>query len=392
MSTRKIFLILSLIALALIALGCSKTAVEPEATVEEPNMTDEFGGYLAMNESPGFGDDSLTNEASASEEEYDDPYLAGAGLDSILSDPEAGHYHLRIIWGRLRYDSTSTTPTDWTGSLSITRGVEILRRTIRFERNQDYIEPRKDRRLIEWVSQTTVHHDGIAVDIFIPPARPKIDTVRITYYDSLGQPHVEIQIDTTWPTIKPVTVDFKTSPYSRTFNLDELASLDTIVYLDDSNAVAFNAFKLNRFPCPRGFLAGVWGFNEEGRGVFRGVWMDRVGRVDGFLKGHFGKNANGEQVFFGKWVSRLGQFEGFIRGHWGFLDCVGNDPSNGCYLSGFFRGRIFNSNRIEVGVLAGQFKGANMMSDVPGGFFQGRWKLFCPGELTDERNSEEGFE
>jgi len=392
MSSRKIFLILSFVALALLGLGCSKTAVEPEATIEEPNLTDEFGGYQPMNDEAGFGDSALQAEAEESEEEYDDPILVSAGLDSILNDAEAGLYHIRIVWGRLRYDSTSTIPTDWTGSLSVTRGLEILRRTIRFERNQDYIVPRKDRRVIEWVSQTTVHNDGIAVDIFVPPARPKIDTVRITYYDSLGQPQVEIKIDTTWTNSEPVMVEFKTSPYSRTFNLEELTSLDTIVYLDDSNAVAFHAIKLNRFPCPRGFLAGAWGFDIEGNGVFRGTWMDRSGHVEGYLKGHFGKNSNGELVFYGKWISREGRFEGFIRGHWGFYDCIGGDPSNPCYLGGFFRGRIFNSNREEIGVLAGQFRGANMVSNIPSGFFQGRWKLFCPGELTVERNSEEGFE
>ncbi|HEX2897426.1 MAG TPA: hypothetical protein VHP63_05175, partial [candidate division Zixibacteria bacterium] len=272
MSKRNLWLVLSLVALLAVVLGCSKSAVEPESTMEEPNLTEEFGGYQAVSENPAFGDDELLTEASESEEEYDDPFLASAGMDTIINDSEAGHYHLRAVWGKLRYDSSSTTPTDWTGSLTITRGAEIIRRVIRFERSTDYIVPRKDRRLIEWVSQTTVHNDGIAVDIFVPRLKPLIDTSRFVQIDSNGNEIVIIVVDTTWPAIEPVKVEFKTSPYSRTFALEELVSLDTIVYLDDSNAVAFHAIKLDRFPCPRGFLAGAWGFTEDGRGVFRGVW------------------------------------------------------------------------------------------------------------------------
>lgn len=391
MTSRKNFLILSLLAVTLLALGCSKSTVEPTTAVEEPNLTDEFGGYQPFDESPGFDDEGLLTAASESEEEYNDPYLAGSGMDSLLENPAAGHYHLRIIWGRLRYDSSSTVPTEWTGSLSITRGVEILRRAIRFERNHDYILPRHDRRLIEWVSQTTVHNDGIAVDIFVPPLRPLIDTSRIVQIDSMGNEIVIIVVDTTWPSIEPVKVEFKTSPYSRTFALEELAALDTIVYLEDSIAVAFQGIKLDRYRCPRGFLAGGWGFDENGRGVFRGVWMDRAGHVDGFLKGHFGVKETGAQVFFGKWISRQGRFEGYIRGGWGFVDGSVNSNAEIEKTIGFFKGSIYNSNRIEIGALAGRFFAANATLNSPMGHFQGRWKLFCRDELRSNSELEDGF-
>jgi len=389
MSVRKIYLILSLFAFLLLALGCSNTPVESEMAIEEPNMTEEFGGYRATDESPGFGDDALLTAASESEEEYDDPYLANSDLDSILENPNAGHYHLRVIWGRLRFDSTSTTPTDWTGSLSITRGVEILRRVIRFERNQDYIEPRSDRKLIKWVSKTTVHNDGIAVDIFVPPVRPWLDSSRIVETDSLGNDIIVIVVDTTWPTIEPVKVDFKTAPYGRSFELSELTSLDTIVYLDDSTAVSFQAIKLDRFPCPRGFLAGGWGFDGDGRGVFRGVWMDRHGRVDGYLKGHFGVKDNGEKLFFGKWVTSSGRFEGFIRGHWDFLAYTTADAASVRFPLGVFRGNIYTGNRQVIGVLGGNFYASNTLSNVRIGYFQGRWKIYCALEVNSD--ADEGF-
>jgi hypothetical protein len=366
--------------------------VEPELTVEDPNFNDEFGGYQAIDESPAFGDDALMASADSSEEEFNDPMLSDSNVESVIRDLNAGHYHLRAVWGRLRFDSTSTTPTDWSGSLSSNYGVEILRRVIRFEPGQDYILPRKDRRTIEWVSKTTVHHDGIAVDIFVPPVIPVLDTTRMEMTDSLGNVHIEIVVDTTWPARDPVMVQFKTGPYSRGFNLEELVSLDTIVFLDDSNAVAFHAFKLDRLVCPKGFLSGVWGFDDSGKGIFRGVWMDRMGRVDGFLKGHFGRTEDGRELFFGKWVSREGRFEGFIRGHWGYYNCISNNITTPCSPAGHFDGHIYSSNRVIIGVLGGQFRIGFPSSVVAGGFFQGRWKLYCPDETVIEGNAEEGFE
>ncbi len=376
--------------LLLLAIGCSNKNVEPELLIDEPNLTDEFGGYSTASESPGFGDDQLLDEAYASNDEYDDPMLSDSAVTVFTSDPEAGLYHLRIVWGQLRYDSTMTNPTDWSGSLSITRGAEIIRRVINFELGQDYIAPRTDRELIEWVSQTTVHNDGIAVDLFVPPVIPVLDSTEIEVVDSSGNTVVVIVVDTTWPSVEPVTVSFDTGPYSTTFDLNQLVSLDTIVFLEDSNAVAFHALKLDRFPCPRGFLAGHWGFDDSGNGRFRGVWLNRAGLVVGYLKGHFGQRENGEKVFFGKWVSREGRFEGFIRGIWDFSDTsliVASSTPTG----GFFRGHIFSEDRIQIGYLAGHFVSRESENDAIGGFFQGRWKILCPDENWSDTSHDDGL-
>jgi len=119
--------------------------------------------------------------------------------------------------------------------------------------------------------------------------------------------------------------------------------------------------------------------------------MDPAGHVSGFLKGHFGKKENGEQVFYGKWISRLGRFEGFIRGHWGFYDCPAADSSGDCVPGGFFEGQILNSDGAAIGELAGRFRAGNIMFNVPGGFFQGRWRLDCPGDSGDDKGTSDGF-
>lgn len=384
---RKLLAPIFIVTLILWTGGCSESPTEPASG--NLNLEDEFGGYSASPESPGFGNPDLVDEAEG-DVEYEDEILASPETDSIISCPATGYYHLRVIWGRLCYDSSVTEITDWTGALTVSRGVEVIRRVIRFEPGQDYILPRTDRRLIEWVSKTTVHNDGIAVDIFVPRLLPVFDTTEVLVVDSVGDTSFTVVVDTIFPEPVPATVTFETGPYSRTFDLEELTSLDTIIYLDDSNAVAFHAFRLHRYPCPRGFLAGRWGFDENGKGRFRGVWMTNWGRITGYLKGHFGKNSAGVNVFFGKWISRNGQFEGFLRGTYGHIpgpNANVNDTARK-HARGWFAGRIYNANRDPIGILKGKYRAAPRFQN---GFFQGRWKLFCKAVGIELINEEEGF-
>ena len=378
--------LMMVVALLFWVSGCSDSPIEPGAS-ENLNLEDEFGGYTASMENPGFGDPELVDEA-ASDTVYNDEILTSPEVGTVISfPPRTGYYHLRAVWGRLCYDSTVTEVTDWTGSLSVSHGIEVIRRVIRFEPGQDYIiRPRTDPKLIEWVSKTTVHNDGIAVDIFVPPI---FDTTEVVEVDSLGDTSYVIVIDTSYS----ATVSFETGPYSRTFELEELKSLDTVVYLDDSNAVAFHAFELHRYPCPRGFLAGRWGFNENGEGRFRGVWWSKRPNffgwyISGYLKGHFGKNNSGAKVFFGKWISRNGEFKGFLKGTYGHLPRPEVTDATRKHAHGWFAGKIFNANRIEIGVLKGRHRSAPWHKN---GFFQGRWKLHCNAIESKLADDQEGF-
>ncbi len=382
---RKLLFPLLVVALLFWAVGCSDNAADPNLN-NEVNLDDEFGGYTATPESPGFGQDELLDEAGANEE-YDDPMLVSPDVSTIVQEPNAEYYHMRILWGQLRYDSSVTDVTDWSGSLTISEGAEIIRRVIHFELGQDYIPTRTDRKVIEWVSYTTVHNDGIAVDLFVPPT---YDTTWVEEVDENNDTTLVPVVDTILPDLSTVTVAFETGPYSRTFTLSELVALDTIVYLDDadSNAVAFHAFRLDRVPCPRGFLAGTWGFDEEGEGEFQGVWMNRVGTITGYLKGTYGKNSSGLNVFFGKWISSNGEFEGFLKGIYGQRPSPHANPEAVRHAGGWFAGKIYNAGREEIGVLKGRYRSA---PNYQGGFFQGRWKLRCNDFSTDRSDYEEGF-
>jgi len=354
------------IALMILVMGCSNKSSEP-LIEDNPNFTEEFGGYTATDEEPGFGDAALV--ASEGEEEIVvDDYESLPDVVDLLSNPEAGIFHLQNIWGQLRYDSANTTPTDWAGSISTTRGVLLIRRLIRFEPATDYLEPRADRKSVEWVSQTTVHNDGIAVDLLLPPELPIIDTT--WSYDGVDSSIVSI--DTIL--VEPVMLTFETGPYSQTFSLEELASLDTVVYVDaDSNAVAFHGFQWYQNSCPRGFLAGRWGYDQDGTGVFAGLWRDRSGYMAGYVRGHYGLNAQGVAVFFGKWITRAGKFAGFLRGNYGPLHHASNAAGN----TGWFAGDIYNGEKDPIGRLRGLY-GTDQF--FPGGWHLARWKLFCPNE------------
>jgi hypothetical protein len=391
--------LLGLIALLLIA-GCSsKDASAPSASgTTEPslNLNSVTGGYTATNEEPAFGDPVL-QAAGAVEASYNDPLLSTPAVDSIVKDTTFGWYHLRSLWGHLKFDSTETDITDWSGSLAISRGALILRRTIRFE-SGDYILPRTDRKKIEWVSFTTTHNDGIAVDIFVPRPRPILDTTidtatqydSVLVVDSVGDSSftvdtVEvpvISVDTTWP-VDTTTLTFTTPGYSRSFKLAEVMKLDTVLTLADSNEVAFWGMRFYRQACPRGFMAGGWGVPDStGMGYFKGNWISRFAELSGAYEGHYGVDTLGDSVFFGKWIDSAGEFQGFFSGRYGYSRHHWRDSS--LVTRGWYAGRIYDADNNPIGVLAGKFIGAT--SEVSG-FMEGRWKLLCNFEEGDHRGN-----
>ncbi|UCG61452.1 MAG: hypothetical protein JSV52_14215 [Candidatus Zixiibacteriota bacterium] len=377
-------LLLLVLSLLFWGLGCSENFVDSDRGLELPNLNDQFGGFTASDEKPAFDDPDLLAQID-NDEGYKDPIMELAGIDTFLADDEAGFYHLRIVWGRLRLDTTVTDATDWSGSLSVNRGAEIIRRVIRFEPNQDYIHPRTDRKLIEWTSRTSVHNDGIAVDIVVGRSNPVLNSTTTYEITSENDTTVTVVVDTAYPVIDPVEVVVKTGLFNSTFTLTEISALDTIIYLDDSNAVALHGLRLDHRPCPRGFLTGTWGVDENGLGVFEGLWVTRNGYVTGFLKGHYGQNDDGLNVFKGKWISRSGLFEGFLVGTYGYElvdDTELEEPR------GYFRGRIYSADRIAIGILKGRYQGSPL---ADAGFFQGRWRIICP-DLQDLTNDvEENF-
>jgi len=334
-------------ALALIGLitGCSS---DNSTTTGESDISEEFGGFLPTAEAPSFGDDTIAT-LMGDDQDYEDPMLTNTVVEEELQDSLTDIYSLRIVWGMLRYDSTMTTPTDWSGSLTISRGSIILRKVIKFEPNTDWIVIRDNRAELDWVSQTTVHHDGIFVNLVVPP------------------------VDDTGENTDPVTVTFTTEPFEVSFNLEDLNTLDTIYYLEDSNAVAFHAFNVVRVPCPKGFFSGVWGKDEDGNGLFYGQWMSQMGYTDGQFEGTWGLTTDNVEnnVFYGKVIDLDGNFLALLRGTYHSKHPMAHRGSS----SGWLRGYYYDEDGNVMGVLKGHYHEQPKNSGF--GFMQGRWREYC---------------
>jgi len=248
-----------------------------------------------------------------------------------------------MVWGNLEGDSGVTDRTDWSGTLTISRGAIIVTKTIRFEPDQDYLLPRANDSGIYipeelgWVSYTVGGIDGIATRLLVPPST----------------------------TDDIVTVTYESSQLTISFDVNELETLDTLISIGADNAISFEATKCEPQTnvSRRGHLIGRWGRDENGEGIFYGRWMTATGRVIGSLRGNWGVDSTGAQIFVGKYIDLDGNFLGFIKGVW-------RDRGMGMMACGQFRGRIFNADREPIGVLKGHFKKGDTRW---GGYFAGLW-------------------
>ena len=349
------------IALLFLAAGCGQSSA-PTQQVQQNPFDQEFGGISTSSEAPGFGNADLVSAATTDEVDPIDPLAASiqfGGEPELEGRPK--FLALRVIWGQMHYDSTSTTPTIWDGKLSVTQGRIGVARVIRFEPETDHLLPRTDSNVVAWVSQTTVHNDGLLCVIGLPrPERP--DSCRdSSWVDSLPD-------DTMPPPPPDIMVKFETGPLTIEFSLAELLALDTVIAVDDrGNAVMFSGMVVEPGVCPRGFLGGGWTMNEEGTGgEFEGRWGSDHGGLQGYVRGRFGINSEGRRVFFGKYIDKDGNFEGMIRGVW--------NPHSHHPETGPFKGVFYSPS----GEPAGRLHGRWAVDEGGGGAFQGVWKTHCP--------------
>jgi hypothetical protein len=353
--------ILALLALPLflLAAGCGENSpVDTEnGNPGDEQMTDlnsEFGGYTATDESPAFGDDELAKLAEDGEP-AEDPVADQPEYTELREHPTTDVYYLRLAWGMLEGDSANTVVTDWSGSLRLDRGAIVAERVLLFEGEDHIVRPRTERTLLEIVSQTKPHWDGVLVTILDPE-------------DTLQSAENQLAI--------------ALGPFELTLAMSELASIDTIIDVDGiGNQVSITGALVVDPPCARGFLSGVWDRTDFEGGTFRGRWTTVRGWASGFVRGHWGVNDDGMNVFFGKYIGEDGEFRGFLRGRWGRADGRG---------AGWFRGYWYDADGEPFGTLHGAWKHewrghpAETDNRRPNGFFHGRWKEACFGIESEE--------
>ncbi len=333
--------LLTLMALAILSLlllsGCSKDS--PTApTDEEINPLDQpYGGYSTGDELPGFGDAEIIEEFGddipADDPVAMDPEFA-AKLDSVNA------YFIRITWGLHEFDSTATEIVDWSGSASVNKGILAVTRVIHFEPNDHVNLPRPDVKVLEWVSHTKVHFDGLTLVI--------LDT------------------DTT---DTPGEFTISTPLYNRTFSFSELDSLSILEDVGTpGNQIAIVSHSKKVIPLGGGFFDGRWVRKNERGGFFVGRWINRLGTQAGHLRGIWGTNSYGANVFHGKYIDMNGKFGGLLTGRWGYAENSQNE--------GWMAGRWVNRSLTQIGTLKGHW--VIKPDDDRHGFFQGQWRKIRP--------------
>ncbi|MCH7878015.1 MAG: hypothetical protein IH914_01700 [candidate division Zixibacteria bacterium] len=344
------------LACALWITGCSENTLQPlsahdSGPTDLSKIADQLVPEKYRDSSPGA---RPYWEALQQDEMIDDPLLADvlAASDSVFDV-----FSVRIIWGTLNSATTVISPpTNWSGGVGMNAaGFIAVRALIDFEPGQDALLPREFPTLVRWRSITNHDIDGIHILIFHPK-----NVVYIVAPD----------------------LTFKTEQATIVVPLFSLAKLDTVVRVDEHNAIAMQAHKVTDRDCPHGLLGGHWTFKSMNSGHFLGKWISADGQLMGFLGGEFGENDGGTKFFRGKWVDVEGVFQGRLRGRWGFhdsdgssLDCPTCDDS-----IGWFSGQFTGADGTVRGSMKGRFVrqgGDAIISPHPPGTFFGRWKVIC---------------
>jgi hypothetical protein len=344
--------------------GCSDQSPTRVGDIDTPedqtiDLDDPYGGFLAVDEAPAFGDSEL--EAMALKEEPVEDGYAGLGLGqraeavAIEGDPAAVRYCLTLLWGDLQPPAAGEgegSPAEgpaiaWDGSLTLSNGAIRLLNVIDFERGEDDLLPRPDRTTIAWRSTTRGYLDGIRVMIVLPP-------------DSANARLAE-------------TLTIVAGAFNEVLSTSDLEDLDRIVELSDSARVSMRAFRVDSHStaATQGFCRGQWSKAAgDSVGTFRGHWVRaRDGASVGFMRGHYGVNSNGERVFFGKFTNEAGGFEGFVRGTW-TIDGIGGGSAGGRLGQGRFEGDWVDAG----GAALGRVRGHWSQGEDGTGTFNGIWR------------------
>lgn len=377
--------------LAVFLTGCSDDSNNPAQTsttgtdvYDGMDFTLPYAGLTVSDEYEAFDDESL--QAMMNEEdgdEYndiigDDPEIQQLQEQGTRpgdpNDPNRPRFtFLRMRWGMVSGPQDSLhvplppcDVVDWSGEISTDRGILLVRRVIRFERPMDHLVlPRDDNNVLNFVSHTSCHYDGLLLEIIERPEDYSPDNE------------------------EPNRLHINAGPYTGVYELEALAGLNEVVEVGpEGNLMQLNGFNLSDTSyCPKGFLAGRFRHfpddsgqhttdaNDPGTHIGRmaGVYTDLTGHISGFMRGGYGIDLEGNRVFFAKYIGRHGGFRGLMRGTWEPTD----DPRSL---------RVFDGHWISAsGEVEGRLGGAaHPMEDFPGGFYEGRWTAICDDEAEEQ--------
>ncbi|MEO7735016.1 MAG: hypothetical protein ABIY55_28940 [Kofleriaceae bacterium] len=305
-------LLLALPTVACLDRGGGGDSQSVSSALEQPS-----GGYDTANEAAAFGaDDEIASAAIEGDT---------AAVDAMANDPATtamdqasggNGFKVVLLWGKLPADRTATTARDWTGSLKVSRGGLIVRRTIAFEDATDHLLPRAALDTVSFASFTRPYVDGLVLTVLDPgPSTSSAQTLTYTPANNTA---------------------------SYTLDLTQLAAGPIVVDAGDGYKMIAIGHRRQANACDRGFMRGRWHALSPHLGTYLGVVTNEDGDRVGHVRGVFGQRRNGDAVLFGKFIDREGQFRGLLIGsfadgeyHARWIDRQGDHGSaHGAYFEG----------------------------------------------------------
>jgi hypothetical protein len=305
-------LLLALPAAACLDKGSGNDSQDVSSAIEKPN-----GGFDTSDEAPAFDADA---EFAAAEIEVDataTDALAGAPSTVDLDRASAANgFKALVLWGKMPADRAAQEARDWSGSLKISRGGLIVRRTIAFEDATDHLMPRTALDTVSFQSVTKPFVDGLALTA-LDPMPSATTALTLTYTPANG-----------------------TTAY--TLDLAQLQSGPIVVDAGDGYKMVAIGHHRQVAACDRGFMRGRWHALSPHLGQFLGVVTSQDGDRVGHVRGVFGQRRNGDSVMFGKFIDHDGHFRGLLVGsfehgeyHARWIDRQGDHgAAHGAYFEG----------------------------------------------------------
>jgi len=250
------------------------------------DINDANGGYDTQDEPPGFGDGSFLTMFTE-DEPANDSWSQDSGVNDMADNPSNVLSYARLLWGQLQFNPDISDTTDWSGSIWVDSGALVVKRLIRFEPETDWIEERPLVTEIGVVSQTTVHNDGLLLQVIND--EPGVGGENLLHVE-LGELVYSIPVDSL-------------DGYQEIVDVDDLGN-------------QFSLYAIPKLDCPNGFMGGIWVEGETDRGILRGGWFSWEGELMGYYRGHWGITEAGDSLFRGKLIDLDGNFWAMLRGHW----------------------------------------------------------------------------
>lgn len=332
------------ILLSLVLAGSTFACVDNAPSSSPPDDTQTTadaleqadGGLDTTDEAPVFDDDAafaaeqIEPDAVFTDAMAQDPSMVAMSMPGSTAEA----HDVLLLWGRMPGDPLATDGRDWDGTLSLSRGGMLVRRTVAFE-DRDQVMPRTAIDSLSFTSHTRPFVDGLALRVAV--ADPAAGAPVLTYTSASSA--ATYQFDLSQLAAGPIVVDAGNG-----FKMIAIAQ-----HAHDTDG-CLGGFMRGRFRALPSAAA-----QARGVGVYRGIVTNRLGEPIGHVRGLYGHKLDGTPVMFGKFIAHDGRFLGLIAGTYGNGDFLARWKERGDDDHGRVRGKYFDSATVAGGTFVARW-------------------------------------